>query len=151
MHGPWTAFQTYTYQDMKTLRTFLRPLLALLLALASMPAWACARSCGSSSEASLACVRLCARSQALLTQGGKLASLGARSCGVEAKVNRAPAVLGAVAPLQAPAITFTGVSAAPALVLPSSRPLASATRGPPNPSPYLASQHPLANAPPIFV
>ena len=63
-------------------KRLLLSLLALNLGLASAPAWAwsCAHPKMSATADMLACAKVCARSQALLTQGGKLASLSSGQC-----------------------------------------------------------------------
>jgi len=131
---------------MKTLRKLLRPLLALSLLAASAPSWACARSCDGRAV-SLACVQVCEQSQALLSQGGKLATLGQDRC--EVRVSAAPeATLSAAPELAAPASLF--VLPAPALAAaPAALPrVAAATRGPPAFASVLLTETPRSNAPP---
>lgn len=131
------------------LRRFFRPLLALALLAASGPSWACARACDGKAV-SLACVQLCRQSQELLSQHGKLATLGAGLCEVQASA--APdATLSAAFELAAPAVTLALVApiAAPALVAPAIA--AAATRGPPSFASVLLSTTPRTNAPPFFV
>jgi hypothetical protein len=130
------------------LRRFFRPLLALALLAASVPSWACVRTCDGKAV-SLACVQLCQQSQELLSQHGKLATLGAGLCEVQA--SSAPdATLTAAFELAAPAVTIAAVapSAAPAPVAPAFA--AAATRGPPSFASVLLSKTPSTHAPPFF-
>ena len=137
---------------MKTLRTILRPLFALLLAFSSAQAVACTRSCGSApGGTSLLCVKICARSKALLTQGGKLDSVGAQACGLEAQRTQITGVLSQISHLQGPDLIFVGIADSAATSQPTNFSVSMSTRGPPSFSPYLLSQHPFANAPPLFV
>ena len=134
---------------MKRHRTLLRGLLSLLLALASVPSWACVRSCDTRG-ASLDCVRLCRHSQALLTQGGQLASVGQASCGVQVRDGALTESVAAVEP-GAPALAALPAPVLPNFCLPVERPQAAEGRGPPSPSAYLSAEHPSAHAPPSFV
>lgn len=134
---------------MKPNRKLFRSALALILALAAVPSWACLRSCNTGSQ-SLECLRLCSRSHALLTQDGELASMSSQDCGVS--LEQAPAVLGVgVFQLEAPGLTAVlaqPVQATPALPA-LTRPHPS--RGPPQAGAYLSSQHPFANGPPTLL
>lgn len=134
---------------MKTLRPTLRALLALLLAFASTPAWACFSSCGIQQETSLTCVKICARSSALLTQDGKLDAVSAQACGVQ--VQDAQATLGAtafeLAQPQGALVAFV-VASAPEVPLQSGTLLHG--RAPPPAPDFLGTYHPLANAPPSY-
>lgn len=134
---------------MKPFQFLLRPFLALALVLTSLPAWICARPCGLRQD--LTCVRLCAHSKALLTEGGKLASVGADTCAVRAELRQAPGVLGAVAALDVPVSHFVGLApiAPSALSLLTEGPQAG--RGPPTLSSYLSFQHPFTNGPPTLL
>lgn len=134
---------------MKTMRTYLHATLALLLALSSIPAWACARTCSPATGSSLVCVKLCARSQALLTQDGKLDSLGAQACGIQTQA--APTAFSIAAfelpqPDGAHAALVTEVQ----VILPLAGAAVQAGRAPPSAPDFLSSYHPQANAPPSF-
>jgi len=135
--------------DMKNYRTYLRPLIALVLALASTPAWACYKACSPNAGADLACVRLCARSQALLTQDGKLDSVGAQACGIQ--VSTEDAML-SVAPfeLAQPEAGLAAAQVVATLDLPTVCIPVLMGRSPPRPSQLISSYHPQANAPPSF-
>lgn len=129
------------------IRRFFRPLLALALLAASVPSWACVRACDGKAV-SLACVSLCKQSQELLSQHGKLATLGGGLCEVQAKA--APdATLSAAFELAAPAPVFSLAApvSAPAPAAPAFA--AAVTRGPPSFASVLLSCTPRTNAPPI--
>lgn len=131
------------------LRRFFRPLLALALLAASVPSWACVRTCDGGSV-SLGCVQLCQQSQALFSHNGKRATLGQDRC--EVQVSAAPsATLTGAFELAAPAPAF--VLSAPASPQAPSAPAfaAAATRGPPSFASVLLSKTPRTNAPPFFV
>lgn len=134
---------------MKTLSKFLRPTLALLLAMSSIPAWACARTCSPAGDSSLACVRICARSQALLTDGGKLESVGAQACGVmtgDAQVSFNVAIFELAQP-EGGLAALVAKAEMPMLQLALT---VEAGRAPPIAPDFLRSYHPQANAPPSF-
>ncbi len=59
--------------------------LALTVFLGQAPAWALSKDCAAMAQSGLACLRVCAKSEALLTQGGKLASVGAACAKVETR------------------------------------------------------------------
>lgn len=135
---------------MKKSSAFLRPLFALALAFSTLPAWSMQMACARRGPASLACVRLCAHSAALLTQDGKLASLGHGDCSVRSQPSddsltaeraQAPQSVDALFCALAPAPVVTNAAPGASLCL----------RGPPSPSLFLWCQHPSANAPPSFV
>jgi hypothetical protein len=129
-------------------RRFFRSALTLLLAVAVTPAWACLSACNVGSQ-SLDCLKLCSRSRALLTEDGSLPSLAEDLCRVS--VDQSPAVL-AVAPfhLDAPSLAIMPAAEAPLMDAPQAAFLNADPRGPPNAHPYLAFNHPQANAPPSF-
>jgi hypothetical protein len=136
------------------MKRFRRPLFnglaAALLVGAVLPSWICVRSSCERRAASLACVRLCAHSRALLTDGGRLASLGADVCAVAASF-AAPTLAASEVHLNPPeqsALVSVFPGALPALPLLTA---ASAARAPPRPSSYLSSDHPFANAPPTLL
>lgn len=123
--------------------------LAVLLVLGSAPAWSMQMGCARTGSASLACVRLCAHSAALLTQGGKLAGLGHADCSVSAhQSDDSLSVAQAKAPqaMDAPALALVPVFTA----APAASSLALDLRGPPWPSLFLFSEHPSAKAPPTL-
>jgi hypothetical protein len=129
---------------------FAKVIVALLFGVSAVPSWACARDCRGSSSESLACVKLCAHSRALLTQDGKLASVGEMACSV-AGVDAAPALSSAGFELRAPspAATLAPVTVESLPAIPALAP--AQTRGPPLPHAYLSSQHPFANGPPTLL
>ena len=127
-----------------------RPLHSLLIALfvwASLPAWTVQARHGHGR--SLACVHACALLDSVLTQGGKLASLGQGDCSVSA-VDRADAVLvGAVkvgSPPMAAALAACAPIASPAPGL--AYQAAAPRRGPPALGGFLSCEHRQAQAPP---
>jgi hypothetical protein len=133
---------------MKTLRRFFRPLLALSLLAASVPSWACARSCDGKAV-TLACVQVCEQSQALLSQHGKLATLGQDRC--EVRVSAAPdATLSAAPELGAPALAYSLPAPVIAPALSIQPRVVSATRGPPAFASVLLIETPRNTAPPFF-
>lgn len=134
---------------MKTLRKILRSVLALGLLFSAVPSWACVSACKTGSV-NLSCVRVCARSHDLLTQGGKLPAIGSGLCSVGA-IEQAPAVLSASAELSAPVLH--ALPMAPIAFVAPTLPVlvSSGTRGPPAATPYLSSQHPYANGPPTLL
>lgn len=134
---------------MEPMRSFKLLFLALLTLWGGAPDWSMQGACRGGSG-SLACLRLCARADRLLSEGGRRPLLGASSCRVS--LRQAPEALlpqTAAAPLP-PA----QVAAAPAPAA-ASCPLAAAAqplagRSPPPPPDFLASSQPSAQAPPAF-
>jgi hypothetical protein len=59
--------------------------LAIILGLGQAPAWALVCKSACMPQASLACLRACAKSEALLTQGGALPNIGAACAEVQAR------------------------------------------------------------------
>jgi hypothetical protein len=122
-------------------------LLALVLALGQAPAWAivCEQRC--MPQASLDCLRACAKSEALLTDNGALPNIG-RACGhVEASF-AVPGLTTASPSLSLPVLAVTGLAP---LAGPSSALSVQAARAhsPPLPSPsQIDLSVPLAQAPP---
>lgn len=134
---------------MRTLRKLFKPLLALLLSASAVPSWACVRACDGRTS-SLSCVKLCARSGALLSESGRLPLLGAMACSV-AGVDAAPALSAQAFALSAPGFAATMVDAVCGAPVAQAPGAAAATRGPPPPHSYLSSQHPFANGPPTLL
>lgn len=137
---------------MRIFRKLFKPLLAALLLAAATPTWACLRVC-KDAAVGLSCVRLCARSQALLSHEGQLPVLGGGSggsCVIQASP-QAPAIVSAAFELNAPllhalpALTLSTAALSPALTT------GAVTRGPPALHDYLSSQHPYANGPPTLL
>ena len=125
--------------------------LALLLALHSAPAatWNCSMSSPRGSDP-LMCARLCAASEALLTQGGKLAGLGTGAC-MQAKLQLSSSALAlAKAELPTPQVAFAPLAQAPRAMsaAPALKPMS--CRAPPLPSLFLSSAHPSSQAPPTL-
>ena len=96
----------------------LRPLFAMILLLTSLPTWACASGGRISTSA---CLRLCARNEARLTQDGKLASVGKSCLGIRVSVAQVGTLVEAAkAPMAVDSLTTVSIEAAQAPQMASS-------------------------------
>lgn len=125
-------------------------LLAIALLMGQAPAWALSSRCTSMPTKSLDCVRLCTKSAALLTQGGKLAGIGQACSKVETRFAHASLAATTAPALSVPTLAFSlplshgsGSQASLSLV--------SRAHAPPSPLPAQAFLSvPVAQAPPAL-
>lgn len=131
------------------MKRLLTLVLAITLVLGQAPAWALDR-CMTMAETGLACVRVCAKSADLLTQHGKLPSVGQVCAKVQARFAQ-PSVLASVAPsLSVPVLPY-GVVSVPSVELQDVKTVAQRAHAPPSPLPAQAFLSvPVAQGPPAF-
>lgn len=124
--------------------------LALTILLGQAPAWALDR-CMTMASSGLACVRICTKSADLLTQHGKLPSVG-QACAKVVTRFAQPSTAALIAPsLSVPAMTYP-VAAAPSLDLHASTSIARRAHAPPSALPAQAFLSvPVAQGPPALV
>ena len=88
------------------MRKFAVLFLALVIFLGQAPAWALSRACMPMAANGLDCLRLCAKSAALLTQHNKFDSIGQACSKVETRFAQ-PSLVATTAPsLPMPAVTY---------------------------------------------
>jgi hypothetical protein len=134
---------------MKTLRKLFKPMLALAVLASAVPSWACVRACDGNSS-SLACVKACAVSDALLSDDGQSPLLSAKACAV-ASFDATPVLSVEAFKLSAPVAAAFAVEAVSGVPVLDAVVADATTRGPPSASSYLSSRHPFANGPPTLL
>jgi hypothetical protein len=93
--------------------------LALVIFLGQAPAWALSRACMPMANSGLDCLRVCAKSEALLTQHGKYDSIGQACSKVEARFARPSLVAAAEPSLPLPRLAYAPPVSPGAASLPS--------------------------------